>query len=99
MVRVSRDISSVFFKTLAIELQRSAVFGDSANDVVWGAVWDLGFNFEGHPHIRPHQPGKVCNHLFCDTARVATHARCVEGHRSVEASGLSWCLGFSAAGE
>ena len=45
------------FKTLTGELERPAVLGDGAHDVIGRTRGDFGFYLQGHSHFCPYQAG------------------------------------------
>jgi len=56
----SRGLS--FLEALAIKLQRSAVFRDSADNILGSARLHVSFNFKGDLDLRIEQAGKMLNH-------------------------------------
>src|SRR5580704_2199667 len=48
-------------KTVIVKLQRSAVLGDGANDILGSTVGDVSFDFECDPDIRVHQSCEMLN--------------------------------------
>jgi len=72
------------------ELQRSAVLGHGANDVIRRAGRDLGFDLERDCHACADDAGEVRDDLFGNAAGIAAHPGRIERDRAVEPLGGSF---------
>ena len=81
------------FKTLTGELERPAVLGDGAHDVIGRTRGDFGFYLQGHGHFCSHQASEMSDDLIGDLARVAADAGGIEGTRPRESAALSARVG------
>jgi hypothetical protein len=75
-------------ESLIDELQRSAVFCDRSNNLIWRTSRDFRIYLESHSYRRADQAGEVRDHLVGNAPRVAPYARCIENHGTVKATGF-----------
>ena len=75
---------SVLFKSKVRELQRPAVFGYVADELVAGSLGKVGVDFDGDLDFRSDQAGQVLDNFLGDPGSVAAQAEWVNGNRSVK---------------
>ena len=88
----SRAVALLALEPVAGELQRPAVFGHCADNLIRGAIRDGRFDLEGDRDLRAHLPDKMRDHLFGDAARIASNARRIELYGAMEPA-ESWGRG------
>ena len=71
---------SLLLEPMTVELQRAAVFGHSANELIVGAVRQPSLDFDRHCHLGPYLTGKVRDYLIGDATGIPSDARRVDSH-------------------
>lgn len=84
--RLPRVRSRYFFKAVCVKAQRSAVFGDVADQLVAGTLGNFGMDFEGDFDAGTDDGGEMLNDFFRDTGSIATHADRIDADRAVKTS-------------
>ena len=75
----------LFFESLVGEVERAAVLGDGAHDLIGSAVRDLGFYLQRDGDVGTDEPGEMGDHFVGDLAGVAADAGGVERYGTVKA--------------
>jgi hypothetical protein len=76
--------SSLALEPLAGELQGSAIFSNSANDLIRRAGWNFRLDLKRHLHGRADKSSEVCDNFVGNPTCISSHARGIEVHSTVE---------------
>ena len=77
-------VALLLLEPVARELQRAAVFGHGADNVVRCAGRNLRFDFQSHLHYRADKASYVCHNFVGDAPGVSTDTRGVKRDASVK---------------
>src|SRR6266700_3607807 len=89
--RMAKRYLSPFLKAIITELERAAVLGDRAHDVLGGSLGQLGVDLHSDLDPGAEQTAQVLRHLLDDGSGIAYSTRRIKRDGAVEALRLWLC--------